>query len=717
MQPNFVAYVMYILCATYIYIYNIKCTHNIYTYIIYTIYILHSLIYKMAATKPDQEQLIAHDPIYNTKDKSSVLNINLSDTKYNCEKFGKIYDKNVQKELTDYTILSYDTKDAALTKPIDPTESTNIEYVCHPTGYKINVNVSKPYLLFYEFLLEGYTVDLNHTFKTGISNTDKKTCGLINVDGYDDELQFPPFGTTDSRRSCDSLSDGKIGDKLTSSDKVIFGEKELNDEELRDVQIINIIKNNYPLDDKNLKNEANIKNLMKRLYLVYRTSKTRTTDIKELHQQFYKSAKWNNIFKGYAIAIIAKFIRKIDECKNIYGIDEEHEYTKPHSEACDTIYTEDNGVSARVTKTCHNSYIQKYTFSQKDKVILLGDIHGSFHTFYRIILRFHRMGVLDINTLKFKDTSYKIIFLGDIVDRGQYSYLILSILFPLMYLNPDNVFIIRGNHEECSQNNRDGLNGELKTINDDDVSFNMINDVFLTFPSAILLKYKIGENVFTYWLAHGGFHVQSAHEPEYTIDDKLDEQIFALSDYGHGNDIRWTDFFYDETTVYKDARPKRQFNDATNVFRKIYNIDYIIRGHQDTDSSFMFMSRTSTDHLTRSTPFTQSIAKHKNIFHLADANSTYDGPISILEMDSELNKYMNVITVSTCTDIARYLNRDSFCILCSGSDVQNLPNLKQTDVSADLLTMNKSPEKGSHYKKYIKYKQKYLIAKNKLLSS
>lgn len=74
-------------------------------------------------------------------------------------------------------------------------------------------------------------------------------------------------------------------------------------------------------------------------------------------------------------------------------------------------------------------------------VIIVGDIHGSLHDLLRI--------------LKFiQENNSKVLFLGDYVDRGNFSLECITILFAFKVMNPDKFYLIRGNHEFdqiCSQ--------------------------------------------------------------------------------------------------------------------------------------------------------------------------------------------------------------------------------------------------------------------------
>ena len=77
------------------------------------------------------------------------------------------------------------------------------------------------------------------------------------------------------------------------------------------------------------------------------------------------------------------------------------------------------------------------TFTQSDErqFSVIGDLHGNIDILLRI---FDRLGYPP-------RTSY--IFLGDYVDRGSHSCEVLVLLYALKVLYPDNIFLLRGNHE------------------------------------------------------------------------------------------------------------------------------------------------------------------------------------------------------------------------------------------------------------------------------
>lgn len=77
---------------------------------------------------------------------------------------------------------------------------------------------------------------------------------------------------------------------------------------------------------------------------------------------------------------------------------------------------------------------------EPDSIMLIGDIHGN-------------LDALEFVTRMREKLGYKkILFLGDYVDRGMQGTEVLTKLFQLKLKEPENVFLLRGNHETIDMN-------------------------------------------------------------------------------------------------------------------------------------------------------------------------------------------------------------------------------------------------------------------------
>jgi serine/threonine-protein phosphatase PP1 catalytic subunit len=109
-------------------------------------------------------------------------------------------------------------------------------------------------------------------------------------------------------------------------------------------------------------------------------------------------------------------------------------------------------------------------------IIIVGDLHGNYFDLMRIFMRY---GFPDVRNY---------LFLGDLVDRGKDAIDILNLLccFKIMY--PNNVFIIRGNHESEKTSSTYGFKEECSKKK---ISYDTYLGLFHALPFAAIVGEKI----------------------------------------------------------------------------------------------------------------------------------------------------------------------------------------------------------------------------------
>jgi hypothetical protein len=501
--------------------------------------------------------------------------------------------------------------------------------------------MSIPVIELYEYQINGYEpldrisipTATDKVFKfSDIDDSPETSCKRISIDGNQKSVDDDT-----SRSSCDPIF--SVGGNLD-------------------------IKSNYDIDN---------------LYGNYKLFLAKDTETMELDEES-KIKVLTNLQAAFDIQFNIIENNKNDEFKKLFKL-----FNKQYDEQ-DTVLPKDRFfLSNEKLQNFANdtAIIQTLNVTDETKIILFGDFHGSYHTFFRSLCRLHRYGVLNLETFKIND-NYKIIFLGDILDRGMYALDILNIIFKLMIENntPDNQKIIfnRGNHENYDQYllKFEKLSEKIpiaglefsEKINNTNI-FNkyifLFNKLLCILPSAILIKHT---HKFKFWCSHGGFSFDV---------DLSEDKIFRLIDNPIiAQDIRWSDFnFYDPTNFEylifgpssrnpTDKNLKTFTHAGTHSFLRKNNIDFIIRGHQDSYANSSLFLKTEPDRfLNLSHP--QSVDIPNVVVHNKTqqfyGNRVY-GPIARLMTNrNHYTEHYPVLTISTNTDNGRYLNADSFAVL------------------------------------------------------
>lgn len=329
----------------------------------------------------------------------------------------------------------------------------------------------------------------------------------------------------------------------------------------------------------------------------------------------------------------------------------------------------------------------------KKKVIVFGDFHGSYHTFFRHILRFIKLGIIKEDYVLSPD--YMMIFLGDVLDRGSYALDILHILFKLCSMNNTldklNVIYNRGNHELPSIYQIYGFKEEVESKLPENYEqiLDLFNQLLRFTPSAVILTLNNKKKI---WLSHGGIPINYQNMKQ-SIKIPNEPVVYYNKDkLSIPTQIRWNDFHHlDDSILSGDSGRKCSMNDSgycafigteqLKDFMKVNELDFIIRGHQDRYHNSYILSRNSNekrpfifplgrvdDDLIENNPF----VKINRDYHNKDLRSAVKNEIvKILIEGGEKNithdgsqiTLLPVLTISTNTDYGRSLRNDSYIII------------------------------------------------------
>lgn len=173
-------------------------------------------------------------------------------------------------------------------------------------------------------------------------------------------------------------------------------------------------------------------------------------------------------------------------------------------------------------------YVQQLLLQEESLLYLespikiCGDIHGQLNDLVRVL----QTGGFDMTT--------KYLFLGDYVDRGPNSLEVICLLFALKCRFPQNVFLLRGNHESPEMTESFGFAYEveekLKDADQANVVLAKFYDAFDCLPIAALISDKI-------FCVHGGLSPKLE-----SIDEILQiKRPTSIPEEGILADLLWSD--------------------------------------------------------------------------------------------------------------------------------------------------------------------------------
>lgn len=193
-------------------------------------------------------------------------------------------------------------------------------------------------------------------------------------------------------------------------------------------------------------------------------------------------------------------------------------------------------------------------------VYVVGDLHGNIFDLVRILI------------MSGPPPKNRFLFLGDYVDRGQYSVEIITLLFAMLVKYPNYIYLIRGNHEFSRVNEVYGLKGEVMSLYESSSLFDIINKCFNYMPLVALISNSI-------FCVHGGISQQISSMKQ------LKKIKRPIPDYVNNiaSELTWND---PSTEITDFSKGNARGNcvtfgaDAVQSFLKSFRLKHIFRAHQ-----------------------------------------------------------------------------------------------------------------------------------------
>jgi serine/threonine-protein phosphatase PP1 catalytic subunit len=201
-------------------------------------------------------------------------------------------------------------------------------------------------------------------------------------------------------------------------------------------------------------------------------------------------------------------------------------------------------------------------------ITIVGDVHGQFTD----LMQFLEKGG-DPSTTRY-------LFLGDYVDRGPHSIETISVLLCLKILFPNNVFLLRGNHETIEISALYGFSEECERLYSTEI-WAKFNELFRFLPLAAVVSNRI-------FCVHGGI----SKELHFASEIAEVERPLDVPRSGLITDLLWADPA-DSPDAIGFREGDREVGctfgrDVAQKFLEDNDFDLICRAHQVVEWGFDF---------------------------------------------------------------------------------------------------------------------------------
>ncbi|UYP46519.1 hypothetical protein NEF87_002804 [Candidatus Lokiarchaeum ossiferum] len=245
-------------------------------------------------------------------------------------------------------------------------------------------------------------------------------------------------------------------------------------------------------------------------------------------------------------------------------------------------------VNLMIPKLSHKIIIEDI----HEMVYFIGDTHGAIKETYQLIQFFVRK----IRIFP----KLKIIFVGDYVDRNPNDLENLALILSFSLLYPENVILIRGNHEDRLINQHYGfMDNLLRTFyNQAEYLYDEIIQIFMKFPIAHIsqIHSKDGKTA-RVLTVHGGIPIDHANFLEPVILDEIKDSLICEVEESKDMDPYTTSMLWsDPDEMIRGILTGDHLQGRTrfgapvfDAFMQGNHLDLLVRGHQKWSEGFKIL--------------------------------------------------------------------------------------------------------------------------------
>ncbi len=248
-----------------------------------------------------------------------------------------------------------------------------------------------------------------------------------------------------------------------------------------------------------------------------------------------------------------------------------------------------------------------------EELVIVGDLHGDLNSLVHIL---ESSKFLEKIT---RNTGIYLIFLGDYVDRGPNSPEVLYAVLKLKQCFPNNVMLLRGNHEgpddlmpyphDLPQALNSKFSMEGKTI------YRKIRKLFTHLYNAVVIQ-----NFCV--LVHGGVPSQA---------NSIEDLKFAHLTHpktSHLEELLWSDPIENKNGIINSPRGAGKLfgEDITEKFLQVTNVKCVIRGHEPVNEGYKINhnGKILTLFSRKGSPYFNPLATYLHFNFSSTINTAYD---------------------------------------------------------------------------------------------